>query len=134
MANTWISILPSDGGEYTTVIAAVTLKSDFENQTLLGPCLKGVVVVDGQRCIPITGHVSSPQVGVAKATLYVTDSKTPLPVEYKAGNSESHFDDDMEQMGSRRTVDGTARRRPVLLARGLTEKPVTGAWPGGSGA
>ena len=60
LANTWISIVPSDGGEYTTVIAAVTLKSDFANETISGPLSEGrVVTVDGQRCIPITGHVTS---------------------------------------------------------------------------
>jgi hypothetical protein len=91
LADTWISLVPSDGGEYTTVIAAVTLKSDFQQQTLSGPLSEGrVVTVDGQPCIPITGQVSAPgNGGTARATLYVTDSKTPLPVEYKAGNKKA---------------------------------------------
>jgi hypothetical protein len=87
LADTWISVVPSDGGEYTTVIAAVTLKSDFENQAITGPLSEGrVVTVDGQRCIPITGHVTASDDGTVPATLFVTDSTTPLPVEYKAGN------------------------------------------------
>jgi hypothetical protein len=90
LANTWISIVPSDGGEYTTVISAVTLKSDFQQQTISGPLSEGhVVTVDGQRCIPITGHVSQTGYGTAQATLYVTDSMKPLPVEYKAGNKQA---------------------------------------------
>ena len=81
---------PSDGAEYTSVISAVTLKSDFQQETISGPLSEGhAVTVAGQRCIPITGHVSSPAVGTAPATLYVTDSKTPLPVEYKAGNKKA---------------------------------------------
>lgn len=90
LANTWISIVPSDGGEYTTVIAAVTLKSDFANETISGPLSEGrVVTVDGRRCIPITGHVTSSAYGTVPATLFVTDSETPLPVEYKAGNKKA---------------------------------------------
>jgi hypothetical protein len=90
LANTWISLAPSDGAEYTSVISAVTLKSDFQQETISGPLSEGhAVTVAGQRCIPITGHVSSPAVGTATATLYVTDSKTPLPVEYKAGNKKA---------------------------------------------
>jgi hypothetical protein len=90
LANTWISIVPSDGGEYTTVISAVTLKSDFQQQTISGPLSEGhVVTVDGQRCIPISGHVSQTGYGTAQATLYVTDSTKPLPVEYKAGNKQA---------------------------------------------
>lgn len=90
LANTWISLAPTDGEEYTSVISAVTLKSDFQQQTISGPLSEGhAVTVAGQRCIPITGHVSAPTIGTAPATLYVTDSKTPLPVEYKAGNKKA---------------------------------------------
>jgi hypothetical protein len=90
LANTWISIVPSDGGEYTTVIAAVTLRSDFENQSLTGPLSEGrTVTVDGQRCIPITGHVTAPDYGSVRATLFVSDSRTPLPVEYEAGDAKA---------------------------------------------
>ncbi len=90
LANTWISVLPSDGGEYTTVIDAVTLKSDFqdESKSISGPLSEGhPVTVDGQRCLPITGHVASGTGATATATLYVTDSKRPLPVALKASNN-----------------------------------------------
>jgi len=90
LANTWISMVPSDGGEYTTVISAVTLKSDFQQDTMAAPLSEGrVVTVDGQRCIPVTGHLSAAGYSTVPATLYVTDSKTPLPVEYKAGNKKA---------------------------------------------
>ena len=90
LANTWVSIVPSDGGEYTTVISAVTLKSDFQQETISGPLSEGhVITVDGQRCIPITGHVSQTGYGTAQATLYVTDSMKPLPVEYRAENKQA---------------------------------------------
>ena len=37
LANTWISVVPSDGAFFTTVIDAVTLKSDFGHQSIPGP-------------------------------------------------------------------------------------------------
>ncbi len=85
LADTWISIAPSDGGEFTTVSDAVTLKSDFQDVTIPGAVTEGYpVTVDGQRCIPIIGHTSQPSVGTVTSTLYVTDSASPLPVEIKS--------------------------------------------------
>jgi hypothetical protein len=85
LANTWISLAPSDGQEYTTVIDAVTLKSDFGHQTIPGPVTEGrPVTVHGTRAIPIVGHTTQPDVGAVTLTLYVTTSKRPLPVELKA--------------------------------------------------
>lgn len=89
LAGTWLSLVPSDGRAYREVIDAVTLKSDFSHQKIPGPLTTGhVVVVRGRRCIPIVGHVSSPQIGVANMTMYVTDSNTPLPVEFKVSDGE----------------------------------------------
>jgi len=84
LANTWLSLKPSDGPEYSTVIDAVTLKSDFGHVTVPAPLTKGhPVTIGGKRCIPITGHTTQPEVGAVTLTLYVTDSKHPLPVELK---------------------------------------------------
>jgi hypothetical protein len=85
LANTWISIVPSDGGEYQTVSAAVTLKSDFQHVKIPQPLTEGrPVTVEGHRCIPLTGHATQPMVGKVTVTVYVTKSSTPLPVEIKA--------------------------------------------------
>jgi hypothetical protein len=85
LANTWISVFPSDGSAWSAISAAVTLKSDFDQVSIPGALTEGrPVTVAGQRCIPIVGHTSEPQVGGVTVTLYVTDSKTPLPVEQKA--------------------------------------------------
>jgi hypothetical protein len=85
LANTWISMVPSDGQAYQTVSAAVTLKSDFQHQTIPGPLTEGrPVTVEGHRCIPLTGHATEPNVGKVTVTMYVTHSSTPLPVETRA--------------------------------------------------
>jgi hypothetical protein len=84
LANTWISMVPSDGTGYQTVSAAVTLKSDFTDQTIPGPLTEGrPVTVGGHRCIPLTGHSTQPTIGKVTDTMYVTDSSKPLPVEIK---------------------------------------------------
>lgn len=85
LANTWISLVPSDGGEFSTVADAVTLKSDFDDVSLHGALTKGrPVTVEGARCIPIVGHATEKGVGTLTLTLYVSDTATPLPVELKA--------------------------------------------------
>jgi hypothetical protein len=85
LANTWISIVPSDGGEYQAVSASVTLKSDFQNVTIPAPLTEGrPVTVAGHRCIPLTGHTTQPMVGQMTVTMYVTKSSAPLPVETRA--------------------------------------------------
>jgi hypothetical protein len=85
LANTWISMVPSDGAAYQAVSAAVTLKSDFQRVSIPGTLTEGrPVTVDGHRCIPLVGHTTEPQVGAVTVTMYVTKSSTPLPVEAKA--------------------------------------------------
>jgi len=85
LANTWISMVPADGQGYQTVSAAVTLKSDFTDQTIPSPVTEGrPVTVDGHRCIPLTGHSTQPTVGKVTVTMYVTDSSKPLPIETKS--------------------------------------------------
>ena len=89
LANTWISVVPSDGAFFSTVIDAVTLKSDFDHQSIPGPLSEGrPVSVDGKRCIPITGHTTQPGVGAVTVTLYVTTSKNPLPFELRATSKQ----------------------------------------------
>jgi hypothetical protein len=84
LANTWISLIPSDGDFFSTVIDAVTLKSDFGHQSVPAPLTEGhPVTIDGKRCIPITGHSTQAGVGVVTLTMYVTTSKNPLPVEVR---------------------------------------------------
>ena len=84
LANTWLSLGPADGPEYTTVIDAVTLKSDFEHVRIPGAVTEGHPVrVDGTRCIPILGQTTQPGLGTITMTLFVTASKHPLPVELK---------------------------------------------------
>jgi hypothetical protein len=87
LANTWISLVPSDGDFFSTVIDAVTLKSDFAHQSIPAPLTEGhPVTVAGRRCVPITGRSTQPGVGAVTLTMYVTTSKHPLPVEVRATN------------------------------------------------
>jgi len=93
LADTWISIGPSDGGEYSTVIAAVTLKSDFGHETIPGRLTVGrPVTVDGKRCIPIIGHTSQSGLGTVTVTMYVTATNHPLPLEVRATAKHDSID------------------------------------------
>lgn len=84
LADTWISLVPSDGDFFSTVIDAVTLKSDFGHQSIPAPVTEGhAVTVAGRRCIPITGHTSQAGVGAVTLTMCVTTSKNPLPVQLR---------------------------------------------------
>jgi hypothetical protein len=88
LANTWLSLVPSDP-DFSTVSAAVTLRSDFSEQKLSGPLTEGrTVTMHGQSCVPIFGRVP---VGSGNATttaaMYVTTGSKPLPVEFKAGTA-----------------------------------------------
>lgn len=85
LANTWISVVPSDRGEFRQVTGAVTLKSDFQQWSPSGKLTEErPITVAGRRCTPIVGHESLPPAGNIRLTLCVTMSKNPLPVEYTA--------------------------------------------------
>ena len=91
LANTWISIVPSDGGEYTTVISAVTLKSDFQQPDALRTTVRRARRHPRRPALHPDHRARLERPGTAppRATLYVTDSKTPIPVEYKAGQRKA---------------------------------------------
>jgi len=84
-AGKWISLRPSDSG-FSTVSAAVTLRSDFSQVHLTGRLTKGPVTnIDGQQVIPVQGSVTAPGGGGSVAgTLYVTAQGRVLPVELHA--------------------------------------------------
>jgi len=91
LAGKWISLPSSDSG-FSTVSAAVTLKSDFSQVRLNGPLTKGPLTeIDGQRVIPVQGSMAAPGGGPTVAgTLYVTAEGQVLPVELRAsGHAES---------------------------------------------
>jgi hypothetical protein len=85
LAGKWISLRSTDSG-FSTVSAAVTLKSDFGQVRLNGPLTKRPVTeLDGQHVIPVQGSVTAPGGGATVAgTLYVTAQGQVLPVELRA--------------------------------------------------
>jgi hypothetical protein len=91
LAGKWISLRSSDSG-FSTVSAAVTIKSDFSQVGLTGQLTKGPVTdLDGQRVIPVQGSMAAPGGGpTVDGTLYVTAEGQVLPVELRAsGQGES---------------------------------------------
>jgi hypothetical protein len=97
-ANQWFKLTPSNP-DYSTVSAAVTLKSDFGHVEALGRFKEGgIVEVSGQKVRSFTAHIpASSQNPAGNATLYVTTSAKPLPVGYvltaKGIKSTTHWAD-----------------------------------------
>ena len=80
LAGKWISITSGDS-EYLAVTEAVTLKSDFGQNTLKGPFTKGrVTKEDGREVTPIHAFASSPSALPVPVTLDVTAKGTVLPI------------------------------------------------------
>ena len=90
LAGKWIAIGHSDNG-YSTVRAAVTLKSDFSQVVITGPLKKEpVTVIDGRSVVPIVGTIAGATGGdPVPATLYVTATGVILPIELRAGNARA---------------------------------------------
>jgi len=88
LAGHWISISPSDSA-YDTVTAGVSLTSVLEEAGLTGNLTEiGRTVRDGQEVIGISGTASSPDAGGGAATLYLTTTSHPLPVEFDTTSSQ----------------------------------------------
>lgn len=88
LAGRWISLSPTDSG-YGTVTAGVSLTSVLQETGLTGTLTETARTTrDGQAVIGITGTASSPDSGGGPATLYVTTTTHPLPVEFDMTSSQ----------------------------------------------
>lgn len=82
LAGKWISLKSTDNG-YASLRTPVTIKSDFQSYSLLGPLTEGSdTTIDGQEVLPINGFVTGPTKAEIPATVYVTTTGTVLPVEF----------------------------------------------------
>lgn len=83
-ANQWLELTPSNPG-YSTVSNAVTLTSDLGHLEMQGKLKEGqVVVIDGHKVCPITGHIpATSQAPAGIGTAYVTTAGRILPFEYR---------------------------------------------------
>jgi hypothetical protein len=87
-AGHWISISPSDSS-YATVSAGVSLLSVINEIGLAGNLAESPRTIrQGQTVIGVSGTASFPDMGGASATLYVTPTVYPLPVEFDTTSSE----------------------------------------------
>ena len=119
-ANQWLELTPSDpdysslspGASSTTVISSLHLSGHL----VAGPPTH----VDGQRVIPITGKLSG-----AKATLYVTDTLRPLPVEIKMSVSGVAATEVFSQWGEGSLPIAPATAIPFPTASTTTTLPTT---------
>jgi hypothetical protein len=81
LAGKWIKIASSNSA-YATLSAAATLVKHFEEYTVLAPLTEGSdVTIDGQKALPINGHINGPNNTSLKATMYVTTTGVVLPIE-----------------------------------------------------
>jgi hypothetical protein len=81
LAGKWIAIKSSNAA-YATLSAAATLVKHFAEYTVIGPLSEGSdVTIDGQKALPISGHIAGQNKTSIKATMYVTTSGVVLPIE-----------------------------------------------------
>jgi hypothetical protein len=78
-AGDWYSV-SSSNSFFSTVTAAVTIRSDFTELDFSGPCTAGAIKTEhGQKVEPLAGHIISGTSQIP-ATLDVATGKKPLPV------------------------------------------------------
>ncbi len=83
-ANKWMSVTPKNAG-WQPLTQSITLASDFSSNVVIQhPTIaKKTQKIDGVTCWVISGNlVNTSTRETAKVTLYVSDAKTPLPVQF----------------------------------------------------
>jgi hypothetical protein len=81
LAGKWIKI-ESSNDAYATLSSGATLVKHFEEYTVIAPLTEASdVTIDGQKALPISGHLTGPNNSTIQATMYVTTSGVVLPIE-----------------------------------------------------
>jgi hypothetical protein len=116
----WVSLTPSDPS-YGAVVRGVTLSSalsellDWPNQLAVG----SPTTVDGQQVVPITGEVRLSSGGpTVKATLDVTRTARPLPVEMNASSAVASETVIFSHWGDPITITAPSGAQPASSLKG----------------
>ncbi len=100
-AERWIVLSPANP-YYSTLSAAMTLRTDFDQQLFTGPLRQGPeILLHGQRVVSLMGRLA-PQSHSARGTIYVlAETNRPLPIELNESTPAVSYAESWSRWGQR---------------------------------